>query len=69
MPPIFLGARDLADRLDVSYETVLSWARRGKIPRVRDGRGRITFNLNSVVEALRQKSQPEATEPEEVTTC
>ncbi len=56
MPPIFCDARDLAERLSVRYDTVLSWVRRGKIPHVRDGRGRYLFNLNTVLEALRQKS-------------
>jgi excisionase family DNA binding protein len=67
MPPIFVDARDLAERLDVSYDTVLTWVRRGKIPHVRDGRGRLMFNLNSVIEALREKRpQPEAARPEAV---
>jgi excisionase family DNA binding protein len=57
MPPIFVDARDLAERLDVGYDTVLAWVRRGKIPHVRDGRGRLLFNLNAVLEALRPKSQ------------
>jgi excisionase family DNA binding protein len=52
MSPILLHARDLAERLDVRYETVLTWARRGKIPHVRDGRGRLLFNLDSVIEAV-----------------
>jgi len=55
MPPIFLDARELAERLDVSYDTVLTWVRRGKVPHVRDGRGRLLFNLNAVLETLRQK--------------
>jgi excisionase family DNA binding protein len=67
MPPIFVDARDLAERLDVSYDTVLTWVRRRKTPHVRDGRGRLMFNLNSVVEALRAKRpQPEAARPEGV---
>jgi excisionase family DNA binding protein len=53
MPPVFVDARDLAGRLDVRYDTVLTWVRRGKIPHVRDGRGRLLFNLNSVLTALR----------------
>jgi excisionase family DNA binding protein len=57
MPPIICDARDLAERLDVSYDTVLTWVRRGKIPHVRDGRRRILFNLNAVLEALRQGRQ------------
>jgi excisionase family DNA binding protein len=67
MPPIFVDARDLAGRLDVGYDTVLAWARRGKIPHIRDGRNRLLFNLDTVLESLRQKShQLEAARPEGV---
>jgi excisionase family DNA binding protein len=67
MPPLFVDARDLSERLDVSYDTVLTWVRRGKIRHVRDGRGRLMFNLNSVIEALCEKRpQPEAARPEAV---
>ena len=52
MPPIFVDARDLAERLDVRYDTLLTWVRRGKIPHIRDGRGRLLFNLDSVLTAL-----------------
>jgi excisionase family DNA binding protein len=55
MPPIFVDARDLAERLDVDYATVLAWVRRGKLPHIRDGRNRLLFNLNTVLESLRQK--------------
>jgi excisionase family DNA binding protein len=48
-----LTARELAARLDVSYPTVLTWARREEIPSIRDGRGRRVFNLDSVLQALR----------------
>lgn len=54
MTPVFVDARVLADRLNVTYETVLTWVRRGKIPHVRDGRGRVLFNLDSVLSTLRQ---------------
>lgn len=64
MPPIFVDARGLAERLDVSYDTVLTWVRRGKVPHVRDGRGRLMFNLNSVIESLCEKPQPEAVRQE-----
>jgi excisionase family DNA binding protein len=60
MPPIFVDARDLAERLDVRYDTVLTWVRRGKVPHIRDGRGRLLFNLDSVLKALRPKPAPEA---------
>jgi excisionase family DNA binding protein len=53
MPPVFVDAKDLSARLGVSYETLLGWVRRGKIPAVRDGRNRYLFNLNSVLDALR----------------
>jgi len=56
MPPIIVNARDLAERLEVRYETVLTWVRRGKLPHIRDGCGRYLFNLNTVLETLRQKS-------------
>ncbi len=54
MPPIFVDARDLAERLGVRYDTILTWVRRGKLPHIRDGRGRYLFNLNTVLETLRQ---------------
>jgi excisionase family DNA binding protein len=56
MPPILLTARELAARLDVSYETVLGWARREEIPSIRDGRNRLLFNLDSVLSALRPRA-------------
>lgn len=59
MPPVFVDARALADRLDVRYETVLTWVRRGKIPFVRDGRRRLLFNLDSVLGSLRDKPEAE----------
>jgi excisionase family DNA binding protein len=55
MPPIFVDAHDLADRLEVRYDTVLGWVRQGKIPHIRDGRNRLMFNLNSVIETLCEK--------------
>jgi excisionase family DNA binding protein len=66
MPPVFVDAHELADRLDVTYDTVLTWARRGKIPHVRDGRGRLLFNLDSVLSTLRHdphEPRHEATGP------
>ncbi len=53
MPPVLLTARELAERLDVSYETVLAWARRDEVPHIRDSRNRLLFNLDSVLLALR----------------
>lgn len=56
MPPVFVDAHALADRLDVTYGTILTWARRGKIPHARDGRGRLLFNVDRVFDALRLKA-------------
>lgn len=56
MPPVFVDARQLAEQLDVRYDTVLTWTRRGKIPHVRDGRQRLLYNLDSVRKALLQPS-------------
>jgi len=50
------NVQHLAERLGVRYDTVLTWVRRGKLPHIRDGRGRYLFNLNTVLETLRQKS-------------
>jgi excisionase family DNA binding protein len=53
MPPVLLTAHELANRLDVSYETVLGWARRDEVPSIRDSRNRVLFNLDAVLTALR----------------
>jgi excisionase family DNA binding protein len=53
MPPVLLTARELAQRLDVSYDAVVAWARRDVIPSIRDSRSRRWFNLDSVLAALR----------------
>jgi excisionase family DNA binding protein len=67
VPPIFVDARELAERLDVRYDTVLTWVRRGQIPHIRDGRRRVVFNLNQVLDALRREHRrAEAAQLEEV---
>jgi excisionase family DNA binding protein len=63
MPPVFVDTRELAERLGVSYPTLLEWVRRGKIPHVRDGRRRLLFNLTAVLDALRQKPPKPRQEP------
>jgi excisionase family DNA binding protein len=57
-PPSFLDPQRLAKHLGVSYSTVLSWARSGTIPAIRDKRGRYLFHVNAVFDAL-LASQPE----------
>ncbi len=52
MPPSFVDARELARRLGVSYATVLTWTRRGKLPHVRDSARRILYNLDAVLREL-----------------
>ena len=42
--PPMLSARDVADRLAVSTETVLRWARKGDLPAVRLPGGAIRFH-------------------------
>jgi hypothetical protein len=73
MPPVLLTAKELADRLEVSYESVLAWARRDEVPSIRDSRNRLLFNLDSVLLALRSgvaidPERPEAARPEGVAT-
>lgn len=67
MSLILLEGRDLAATLGVRYETVLSWARVGKIPRVKTGSGRVVFNLDRVVESL-MAEQDAANSPQGVTS-
>jgi excisionase family DNA binding protein len=55
VPPILLTAREMAQRLGSSYETVLTWARREEIPCIRDSRNRVLFNLDAVLLALRSR--------------
>jgi excisionase family DNA binding protein len=66
MPLVLLTPRELAQRLDVSYETVLAWARRYEIPSIRDGRNRVLFNLDSVLTSLRSGAANDPEGREEV---
>jgi hypothetical protein len=62
MPAIYVDGRELAERLEERYETVMDWARCGKIPRIDTGR-RIMFDLDKVIEALRQRVHKEDLAP------
>jgi hypothetical protein len=53
MPLVLLDGHELAARLGVRHARVMSWARLGKIPCVKTGKGRVLFNLDLVVDALR----------------
>lgn len=54
MPPI-VDARGLAAKLCVTPATVLAWARRGLIPRLRAGRRPVLFDLADVERALKER--------------
>lgn len=67
MPPTLLSPRELADKLDASYEDVLSWTRRGLIPSIKSS-GRYYYNFPKVVKALHGGSA-EKTRTAEAATC
>jgi excisionase family DNA binding protein len=47
-PDRLLTARDLADRLGVSVETVLRWTRRGDVPAIRLPGGAIRYREDEI---------------------
>jgi excisionase family DNA binding protein len=53
-----LTARELADRLGVSVETVLRWARRGKLPAVYLSSRAIRFREDDVDTWLEERAAP-----------
>lgn len=62
-PPRLLTARDLADLLGVSAETVLRWARRGELPAFRLPGGAIRFREADVDAWLEAKATRARTQP------
>jgi excisionase family DNA binding protein len=46
-----MTGRELAETLGERYETVMEWARLGRIPSLKSGH-RVWFNLDRVLEAL-----------------
>ena len=65
--PILLSGRELADRLGATYADVMYWQRSGIIPAIRVGTRKIVFNLEAVVESLRDHQRStSAREPETV---
>jgi predicted site-specific integrase-resolvase len=50
-----VNSQELAKRYRVSPATVLAWARRGWIPRLRAGRHPIMFDTELVDRALRER--------------
>jgi predicted site-specific integrase-resolvase len=53
-----VDADAVARHLHVTRATILSWGRRGLIPRVLAGRRRVRFNLVEVEAALKQDATP-----------
>ena len=52
-----VDARRLATKLSVTPATVLSWARRGWIPRLRAGRRPVLFDVSEVERALKERGK------------
>lgn len=65
MPPILIDGRQLGERIGYPYRTVMGWYRDGLIPGIRTGRGRVLFDLDKVLTALRERGRRR----EEVTPC
>jgi excisionase family DNA binding protein len=53
----FLNARQMAERLHVTPATVLSWARRGRIPCLRASRRPVLFDAADVERLLRERAE------------
>jgi excisionase family DNA binding protein len=51
-----LDARQLAERLRVTHQTILTWARQGKIPCLRASRRPVLFDLHAVEIALKERA-------------
>ena len=52
--PILLTGRELASKLDITYDNVMYYKSVGIIPVIEIGHRRYVFNLAIVVEALRK---------------
>lgn len=53
-----LTARDVADRLGFSTETILRWVRQGKLPAIRLPGGAIRFREDDLERWLEQRATP-----------
>lgn len=50
-------ARELAEKLGISIDTVRAWARRGVIPMLRGSSRPMLFDVDAVIAALRERGQ------------
>lgn len=55
-----LRTRDVAEEYDVTPETVMEWARTGKLPSIRTPGGQYRFRSNDVEALLQGDDQPSA---------
>ncbi len=55
-PPLFLTARQLAERIGISAGQVRALAREGRIPEIVVGKNTRRYDLDAVVAALKTKS-------------
>jgi hypothetical protein len=60
--PTFLTGQELSERLDIPYGAVMAKYRAGLIPGIRisgAGYGRVMFNLEKVIKAIREAANLE----------
>lgn len=55
-PPLFLTARQLADRLGLSARQIRSLAQSGRIPEITVGKNTRRYDLDAVVAALTNRN-------------
>ena len=55
-PPLFLTARQLAERIGISTGQIRSLAREGRIPEIVVGKNTRRYDLDAVIAALKTKS-------------
>ncbi len=54
--PALVGAREVAERLDVTVGTVNRWVRTGRIPCVRPSRRIVRFDMDAVLAAFSKEA-------------
>ncbi len=55
-PPLFLTARQLAERIGISTGQIRALAREGRIPEIVVGKNTRRYDLDAVIAALKTKS-------------